>query len=56
MIVFFNNLTKLFACYLQGNFKRQEGLVRATNKDLAFSLTLDPGKNHLHGFSIIFLL
>lgn len=56
VIVFFNNLTKLFAHYLQGNFKRQEGLVRATNKDLAFSLTLDPGKNHLHGFLIIFFI
>jgi hypothetical protein len=51
----FNNLI-LFTYCLQGNFKRQEGLIRATNKDLAFSLTLDPGKNHLHGFLIIFLL
>ncbi|RGB41839.1 hypothetical protein C1646_738849 [Rhizophagus diaphanus] len=48
-----NTMTPLFVntqtSKPKGNFKRQEGLVRATNKDFAFSLTLDPGKNHLHG-------
>ncbi|GES81504.1 DNA-dependent protein kinase catalytic subunit [Rhizophagus clarus] len=42
-----NTMTPLFVntqtSKPKGNFKRQEGLIRATNKDLAFSLTLDPG-------------